>query len=114
MTVKDLLLCEWATWLSESSGRMTIQPGSAGPARSCARQGHKRNALRWDLPPPEIRTMTDSLISRVERVYDEVGALKMEKVNVENAWLTPDWACKSGLFPFTPYKHTHSRLQISD
>ncbi|CAG05235.1 unnamed protein product, partial [Tetraodon nigroviridis] len=63
---------------------MTIQHGSAVPARSCSQEGNKRNALRWDLSPPEIRNMTDSLISRVKKVYDEVGALKIENVNVEN------------------------------
>ncbi|TWW66316.1 Thimet oligopeptidase [Takifugu flavidus] len=70
--------------LSKAFFRMTIQNGLAVPAKSCSQEGNKRNALRWDLSPPEIRTMTDSLISRVNRVYDEVGALKIENVSVEN------------------------------
>lgn len=95
---------------------MTIQHGSAGPARSCSQEGTQRNALRWDLSPPEIRTMTDSLMSRVKRVYDEVGALKIENVNVENtlkalANVRLEYACKSGFFPFTPYTHTHTHQQ---
>lgn len=60
--------------------------------------------------------MTDSLITRVKRVYDEVGALKIEKVNVENtlkalANVRLEFACKSVLFPFTPYTHTSSAMQ---
>lgn len=93
--------------LSEPSWRMIIQHGYAVPARSCSQEGNKRNALRWDLSPPEIRTMTDSLISRVKRVYDEVGALNIENVNVENtlkalASIRLEYACKSGFFPFAP------------
>lgn len=88
---------------------MTIQHGSAVPARSCSQEGNKRNALRWDLSPPEIRTMTDSLMSRVKRVYDEVGALKIDNVNVENtlkalANVRLEYVCKS-VFPF----HTHQQ-----
>lgn len=90
--------------LSKAFFRMTIQNGLAVPAKSCSQEGNKRNALRWDLSPPEIRTMTDSLISRVNRVYDEVGALKIENVSVENtlkalANIRLEYACKSVFFP---------------
>lgn len=66
--------------------------------------------LRWDLSPPEIRTRTDSLISKVKKVYDEVGALKIEDVSVENtlkalANIRLEYACKSVVASFTPYTH---------
>lgn len=94
---------------------MTIQHGSVVPARSCFQEGNRRNALRWDLSPPEIRTMTDGLIGRVKRVYDEVGALQIENVKVENtlkalANVRLEYACKSVFFPFTPYTHTPAVL----
>lgn len=63
---------------------MTI-PGEAGlSARDCSQAGHVRSTLRWDLSPDEIRTMTDSLIARVKKVYDDVGSLNIENVSVEN------------------------------
>lgn len=98
--------------LSKTFFRMTIQNGLVVPAKSCFQEGNKRNALRWDLSPPEIRAMTDSLISRVNRVYDEVGALKIENVSVENtlkalANIRLEYACKS-VFPSTHmHEHTH-------
>lgn len=91
--------------LSGLSRRMTIQHGSAEPDRSCSREGNERSALRWDLSPPEIRNMTDGLISRVKKVYDEVGALKVENVTIENtlkalADVRLEYACESLFFPF--------------
>lgn len=82
---------------------MTIHDGSVMPPRNCSQAGNERNALRWDLSPPEIRTMTDCLINRVKKVYDEVGALKIENVSVENtlkvlADVKLDYACKSFFF----------------
>lgn len=43
--------------------------------------------------------MTDGLIHRVKKVYDDIGALKIENVSVENtlkalADVKPDYACK--------------------
>lgn len=101
--------------LSKGFFRMTIQNGLAAPARSCSQEGNKRNAPRWDLSPPEIRTMTDSLISRVKRVYDEVGALKMENVSVENtlkalANIRLEYACKSVFLPFSTHMHKDTHL----
>uniref|UniRef100_A0A7N6B480 Peptidase M3A/M3B catalytic domain-containing protein n=1 Tax=Anabas testudineus TaxID=64144 RepID=A0A7N6B480_ANATE len=64
--------------------RMTIQNGSAVPARDCSQAGNKTNALRWDLSPDEMRTMTDSLINRMKKVYDDIGSLNLEDVSVEN------------------------------
>ncbi len=80
---------------------MTIQNGAVCvPARDCSLAGNKRNTLRWDLSPVEIRAMTDSLIKRVKTVYDDIGALKIEHVSVENtlkalANVKLDYACKS-------------------
>ena len=78
---------------------MTIQNGRAAPARGCAQAGGRGNPLRWDLSPPEIRAVTEGLMSRVKKVYDEIGALKMESVSVENtlkalASVKMDYACK--------------------
>lgn len=86
---------------------MTIASGSVLSARRCAQAGHARNTLRWDLSPDKIRTMTDSLIARVKKVYDDVGSLNIENVSVENTLMTlanakMDYACKStGVFWFT-------------
>lgn len=79
---------------------MTIHNGSVIPARNCSQAGNRRNTLRWDLSPLEIRTMTDCLIYRVKKVYDDIGALKIENVSVENtlkvlANVKLDYACKS-------------------
>ncbi|MEQ2264953.1 hypothetical protein XENORESO_000210 [Xenotaenia resolanae] len=64
--------------------RMKISQGSVISTRDCSQAGNGRNPLRWDLCPDEIRTMTDSLIARVKKVYDDVGALQIESVSVEN------------------------------
>ncbi|XP_059213974.1 neurolysin, mitochondrial [Centropristis striata] len=64
--------------------RMTIQNGTVISARDCSQAGSKRNTLRWDLTPDDIRTRTDILISRVKKVYDDIGSLKTENVSVEN------------------------------
>ena len=79
---------------------MTIQNGTAISARECSQAGNKRNTLRWNLSPDEIRTKTDSLINRVKKVYDDVGSLNIENVSVENtlkalANAKTDYACKS-------------------
>lgn len=79
---------------------MTIQNSSVVPARLCSQAGHKRNtSLRWDLSPEEIRTMTDSVMNRVKKVYDDIGALNVENVSVENtlralADAKLDYACE--------------------
>lgn len=86
--------------VSKPALRMTIQNGSVIPARDCSLAGNKRNTLRWDLSPAEIRTTTDCLINRVKKVYDDIGSLKIENVTVENtlkalANVKMDYACKS-------------------
>lgn len=79
---------------------MTIHNGPVASDRDCCEAGNKRNTLRWDLSPDEIRTMTDSLINRVKKVYDDIGSLNVEDVSVENtlnalANAKLDYACKS-------------------
>lgn len=78
---------------------MTIHNGPAAPGRECSQPEHKRTGLRWDLSPLEIRAATEDLINRVKRVYDDVGALKIENVSVENtlqalANAKLDYACE--------------------
>lgn len=78
---------------------MTIQNGSVAPGRERSLPGHRKTGLRWDLSPLEIRVATEDLINRVKRVYDDVGALKIENVSVENtlkalANAKLDYACK--------------------
>ncbi|KAF6717855.1 Neurolysin, mitochondrial [Oryzias melastigma] len=63
---------------------MTIPHDSVTPSRDCCQAAGSRNTLRWDLTPEEIRSMTDGLIDRVQKVYDEVGSLSVENVSVEN------------------------------
>uniref|UniRef100_A0A665V033 Peptidase M3A/M3B catalytic domain-containing protein n=1 Tax=Echeneis naucrates TaxID=173247 RepID=A0A665V033_ECHNA len=70
--------------LSKPVMRMTIQNRPVAPARDCSQAGNRRNALRWDLAPDEIRTMTDRVISGVKKVYDDIGSLSPENVSVEN------------------------------
>lgn len=79
--------------------RMTIHSAPAAPGRECSQLGHRRSGLRWDLSPLEIRAATEGLINRVKRVYDDVGALKIENVSVENtlkalANAKLDYACE--------------------
>uniref|UniRef100_A0A3Q2V4K5 Neurolysin (metallopeptidase M3 family) n=1 Tax=Haplochromis burtoni TaxID=8153 RepID=A0A3Q2V4K5_HAPBU len=88
--------------------RMTIASGSVLSARHCAQAGHARNTLRWDLSPDEIRTMTDSLIARVKKVYDDVGSLNIENVSVENTLMTlanakMDYASSHHVLAFPQY-----------
>lgn len=86
---------------------MTIQNGPVAPGRERCPPGHKGTGLRWDLSPLEIRAATEDLINRVKRVYDDVGALKIENVSVENtlkalANAKLDYACEScKRWPFT-------------
>ncbi|XP_047424970.1 neurolysin, mitochondrial [Mugil cephalus] len=64
--------------------RMTIPNGSVISARGCSQAGSEKSTLRWDLSPDEIRSTTDSLIARVKKIYDDIGALDVENVSVEN------------------------------
>lgn len=80
--------------------RMTIHNGPGVSDTDCSQAGNKRNTLRWDLSPDEIRTTTHSLINRVKKVYDDIGCLNIEDVSVENtlkalANAKLDYACKS-------------------
>ncbi|KAM9461099.1 thimet oligopeptidase [Clarias gariepinus] len=48
-------------------------------SRVCA-----ENRLRWDLKPDQIHQLTDELIAKTKKVYDEVGALDITSVTYEN------------------------------
>lgn len=48
-------------------------------SRVCA-----ENRLRWDLNPDEIHQLTDELIAKTKKVYDNVGALDLTGVTYEN------------------------------
>uniref|UniRef100_A0A4W6CLI6 Neurolysin (metallopeptidase M3 family) n=1 Tax=Lates calcarifer TaxID=8187 RepID=A0A4W6CLI6_LATCA len=78
----EITLCQ--RMVSKPVLRMTIHNGPAIAARDCSQAGNKRNTLRWDLSPDEIRTMTDSLINRIKKVYDDIGSLNIENISVEN------------------------------
>lgn len=94
---------------------MTVQNGSVIPARDCSQAGSKSNPLRWDLSPLEIRTTTDGLIGRVKKVYDDIGALTIENVTVENtlkalANVRQDYACKSAQALFLLLLTLHEKI----
>ncbi|XP_056146445.1 neurolysin, mitochondrial [Lampris incognitus] len=76
--------CSAAHRLPESCPRMTLKNESLTPARDCSGVGNKRNTLRWDLTPDEIRTWTENLIGTIKKVYDDIGSLDIERVSVEN------------------------------
>nr|XP_029137007.1 thimet oligopeptidase-like isoform X1 [Labrus bergylta] len=85
MCALRVIVCRTMCSVSKPVLRMTIHNGSVISARERSQvAGNRRNTLRWDLSPAEIRTATDSLINRVKMVYDDIGALKIENVSVEN------------------------------
>lgn len=53
-------------------------------AKSCSSSCESRRELRWDLSPEQIRQRTEQLIQRIERAYDSVAAVEVEKVCYEN------------------------------
>ncbi|XP_071387867.1 neurolysin, mitochondrial [Centroberyx affinis] len=79
-----VVACQTLCRVSKPFLRMTLQNGSLIPARDGSQAANNRNTLRWDLSPNEIKTMTSSLISRIKKVYDDIGSLNIEKVSVEN------------------------------
>ncbi|XP_031173642.1 neurolysin, mitochondrial isoform X2 [Sander lucioperca] len=103
-----VLVCRALFSVSKPLLRMTIHNRSVTCARDCSQEGNKRNALRWDLTPEDISTMTDSLINRVKAVYDDVGSLKIENVSVENtlkalAYAKLDYASSLHVLDFPQY-----------
>ncbi|KAM9734854.1 neurolysin, mitochondrial [Menidia menidia] len=84
MSALRVVVCRTLCSFSKQRLRMTIPRGSEVLARGFSQAGNFRNTLRWDLSPDEIRSMTDSLIARVKKVYDEIGSLNVENVSVEN------------------------------
>ncbi|KAF5909986.1 thimet oligopeptidase [Clarias magur] len=57
------------------TGEVVFGDGS----RVCA-----ENRLRWDLKPDQIHQLTDELIAKTKKVYDDVGALDIASVTYEN------------------------------
>ncbi|XP_044030205.1 neurolysin, mitochondrial isoform X2 [Siniperca chuatsi] len=84
MRALRVVVCRTLCSVSTPILKMTVQNGSVISARDCSQAANRRNTLRWDLSPAETRTMTDSLINRVKKVYDDIGSLKIENVSVEN------------------------------
>ncbi|XP_024154642.1 neurolysin, mitochondrial isoform X1 [Oryzias melastigma] len=84
MCALRVVFCGTLRRFSKHRLRMTIPHDSVTPSRDCCQAAGSRNTLRWDLTPEEIRSMTDGLIDRVQKVYDEVGSLSVENVSVEN------------------------------
>ncbi|KAM3874165.1 neurolysin, mitochondrial [Diretmus argenteus] len=79
-----VVVCQTLCRVSKPRLRMTLQKGSLIPTRPCSQVGSKRNTLRWDLSPDEIKATTDNLIKRIKKVYEDIGSLNIEKVSVEN------------------------------
>ncbi|XP_069024151.1 neurolysin, mitochondrial isoform X1 [Embiotoca jacksoni] len=84
MCALRVVVCRTLYRVSKPPLRMIIESKSGISARSCSQAGSRRTALRWDLSPDEIRAMTDSLVGRIKKAYDDVGSLNVETVSVEN------------------------------
>ncbi|XP_023816344.1 neurolysin, mitochondrial isoform X1 [Oryzias latipes] len=84
MCALRVVFCRTLRRFSKHCDRMTIPHDSVTSSRDCCQAARTRNTLKWDLTPEEIRSMTDTLMVRVQKVYDEVGSLNVENVSVEN------------------------------
>lgn len=63
---------------------MTLQNGLVISAKDKSDSTHSKNNLRWDLTPAQIQERTKRLIQRVRQVYDNIGALDVDTVTIEN------------------------------
>ncbi|XP_033846079.1 neurolysin, mitochondrial [Periophthalmus magnuspinnatus] len=62
---------------------MTIQSKCVMPAQTCS-QIQNLHTLRWDLSPEQIKIQTDDLITRINKMCNEIGSVKIEDVSIEN------------------------------
>lgn len=62
---------------------MTIQSKCVAPSRNCS-QIQNLSSLRWDFSPEQIKIRTDELIERISNAYNDIGAVGLEDVHVEN------------------------------
>uniref|UniRef100_A0A8C6KZX8 Neurolysin (metallopeptidase M3 family) n=1 Tax=Nothobranchius furzeri TaxID=105023 RepID=A0A8C6KZX8_NOTFU len=94
--------------------RMTI-PHVSVPARASSQAG---NPLRWDLSPDDIRTKTGILISRIKKVYDDVGSINIENVSAENtlkalADAKLDYASSRHILDFPQYVCPYKEVRLA-
>uniref|UniRef100_A0A1A8HRE1 Thimet oligopeptidase 1 n=1 Tax=Nothobranchius kuhntae TaxID=321403 RepID=A0A1A8HRE1_NOTKU len=93
---------------------MTI-PRVSVPARASSQAG---NPLRWDLSPDDIRTKTGILISRIKKVYDDVGSINIENVSAENtlkalADAKLDYASSRHILDFPQYVCPNKEVRLA-
>ncbi|XP_037341008.2 neurolysin, mitochondrial [Pungitius pungitius] len=83
MSALRAVVCRALCSVSKALLRMTVHSGRRMSARGCgSRSGI--SPLRWDLSPEDIRAAAASLMDRVRAAHDDVGALDLEDVSVEN------------------------------
>uniref|UniRef100_A0A3B4AU92 Peptidase M3A/M3B catalytic domain-containing protein n=1 Tax=Periophthalmus magnuspinnatus TaxID=409849 RepID=A0A3B4AU92_9GOBI len=68
---------------SKPLAKMTIQSKCVMPAQTCS-QIQNLHTLRWDLSPEQIKIQTDDLITRINKMCNEIGSVKIEDVSIEN------------------------------
>uniref|UniRef100_A0A1A8LSN6 Thimet oligopeptidase 1 n=1 Tax=Nothobranchius pienaari TaxID=704102 RepID=A0A1A8LSN6_9TELE len=108
------VVCRTRCRFSRHYLRMTI-PRVSVPARASSQAG---NPLRWDLSPDDIRTKTGILISRIKKVYDDVGSVNIENVSAENtlkalADAKLDYASSRHILDFPQYVCPNKEVRLA-